>query len=54
VLSLAVYLRIIVPLYQPSGTRWASARSVAIVWAIALVLTVAVGLGAQALVARIV
>jgi len=54
VLSLAVYLRIIVPLYQPAGTRQAGARSVAVVWTIALVLTVAIGLGAQTLVAHIV
>jgi proton-translocating NADH-quinone oxidoreductase chain N len=54
VLSLAVYLRIIVSLYQPAGTRRATARAVAVVWTIALVLTVAIGLGAQTLVAHIV
>lgn len=54
VLSLAVYLRIIVPMYQrpkeaPRPTAW----SVTVVWAIALVATVAVGLAAQVLLGRI-
>jgi NADH:ubiquinone oxidoreductase subunit 2 (subunit N) len=53
VLSLAVYLRVIVPLYQPPGPLPAAPRPVAAVWAIALVLTVAIGLGAQALLGRI-
>jgi NADH-quinone oxidoreductase subunit N len=49
VLSLAVYLRIVVPMYQVSKEAPASTRSVAVVWIIALVATVAVGLAAQAL-----
>jgi NADH-quinone oxidoreductase subunit N len=49
VLSLAVYLRIVVPMYQvPKGVP-VSRRSVAAVWVVALVATVAVGLAAQAL-----
>ncbi len=56
VLSLAVYLRIIVPLYQPARVAPAAARTVGAVgavWAIAFVLTWAVGVGAQALVGHI-
>lgn len=56
VLSLAVYLRIIVPLYQPARAAPAAARTVGAVgavWAIAFVLTWAVGVGAQALVGHI-
>jgi NADH-quinone oxidoreductase subunit N len=49
VLSLAVYLRIVVPVYQtPKGVP-VSRRSVAAVWVVALVATVGVGLAAQAL-----
>ncbi|MBA3491140.1 MAG: NADH-quinone oxidoreductase subunit N [Rubrobacteraceae bacterium] len=49
VLSLAVYLRVVVPMYQvpkvaPPHSRWVSA-----VWAIALVATVALGLAVQVL-----
>ena len=49
VLSLAVYLRIVVPMYQTSKEAPASTRSVEAVWVVALVATVAVGLAAQAL-----
>ena len=50
VLSLAVYLRIVVPMYQmPKETPPAARRSVAAVWIVALVATVTVGLAAQAL-----
>jgi len=53
VLSLAVYLRIVVPMYgQPKGTP-ASARLVAAVWAIALFATIGVGVAAQLLLGRI-
>jgi NADH-quinone oxidoreductase subunit N len=49
VLSLAVYLRIVVPMYQAPKEVPLSARSVTAVWTIALVVTVAVGLAAQLL-----
>lgn len=50
VLSLAVYLRIVVPMYQmPKEEAPTNVRSVAVVWVVALVATVAVGLAAQAL-----
>jgi proton-translocating NADH-quinone oxidoreductase chain N len=53
ILSLAVYLRIIVPLYgAPCGVRPAARPAVA-VWAIAFALTVGIGLAAQALVGRL-
>ncbi len=49
VLSLTVYLRIVVPMYQtPKGVP-VSRRSVAAVWVVALVTTVGVGLAAQVL-----
>jgi NADH:ubiquinone oxidoreductase subunit 2 (subunit N) len=49
VLSLAVYLRIVVPMYgRPKGAP-ASARPVAAVWAVALVATVGIGVAAQVL-----
>ena len=52
VLSLAVYLRIVVPMYQtPKGVP-VSRRSVAAVWAVAFVATVGVGLAAQVLVGK--
>lgn len=47
VLSLGVYLRIVVPMYGAAKEAPASARSVAAVWAIALVLTVGIGVAAQ-------
>jgi NADH-quinone oxidoreductase subunit N len=53
VLSLAVYLRIVVPMYQVPKGAPAPARAVAVVWAVALVATVAVGLAAQLLLGRI-
>ena len=49
VLSLAVYLRIVVPMCsRPKGAP-APARHVAAVWAVALVATVGVGVAAQVL-----
>lgn len=53
VLSLAVYLRIIVPMYQPVHETAPSTRPGAVVWVTALVLTVGIGLGAQLLAGRI-
>ncbi len=53
VLSLAVYLRIIVPMYQPARERSVAARPVVIVWAVALLFTVGIGIGAQVLVSRL-
>ena len=49
VLSLAVYLRIVVPMYQVPKEEPTFARSVTAVCMVALVATVAVGLAAQAL-----
>lgn len=49
VLSLAVYLRLIVPMYRQPKMRAEFTRPVTAVWMIALVATVAVGLAAQAL-----
>ncbi len=54
VLSLAVYLRIVVPLYQPPREVPDAPRPLVAVWVVALVLTVAIGLAAQALVGRLV
>jgi len=54
VLSLAVYLRVIVPMIGPARRAPAAPRRViAAVWAVAFVLTWAVGLGAQALVGHV-
>ena len=53
VLSLAVYLRIIVPMYGPARGAPAMTRAIGAVWGIAFALTWAVGLGAQALVGRV-
>ncbi len=47
VLSLAVYLRIVVPMYQMPKEAPAGGWAVTTVWAVALVATVAVGLAAQ-------
>ena len=47
VLSLAVYLRIIVPMYQPVRATVDTARPATIVWVTAAILTVGIGLGAQ-------
>ncbi|WP_240432486.1 NADH-quinone oxidoreductase subunit N [Rubrobacter indicoceani] len=52
-LSLAVYLRIIVPMYGTPKGRPASAPLLVVVWTVALVLTVAIGVGAQALIGNI-
>jgi proton-translocating NADH-quinone oxidoreductase chain N len=49
VLSLAVYLRIVVPMYGRPKEAPAPARLVALVWALALVATVGVGVAAQVL-----
>jgi proton-translocating NADH-quinone oxidoreductase chain N len=53
ILSLAAYLRIIVPMYGTSKGAPVGARSVAVVWTIALLATVAVGLAAQLLLGRV-
>ena len=53
VLSLAVYLQIVVPMYQVPKEAPTSARSVTAVWTIALAATVAVGLAAQLILGRI-
>ncbi len=47
VLSLAVYLRIIVPMYRPSRHATPANRFPAVVWSIALVLMLAIGLAAE-------
>jgi len=49
VLSLAVYLRVVVPMYGQPKVAPAQSRPVTVAWVIALVATVGVGLGAQAL-----
>ena len=49
VLSLAVYLRIVVPMYQAPKATPEHSRSVTAVWAIALLATVALGLAVQVL-----
>ena len=54
VLSLAVYLRIVVLMYQIPKEVPAPAWTVTVVWATALVATVAVGLAAQVLLGRLV
>ncbi|MEA2597893.1 MAG: NADH-quinone oxidoreductase subunit, partial [Thermomicrobiales bacterium] len=48
VLSLAVYLRVIVPMYQQANGAVVGRRSAVVVWRIALVLTVALGVMAEA------
>ena len=53
VLSLAVYLRIVVPMYQMPKETPASTRSIEMVLIVALVVTVAVGLAAQVLLGRV-
>jgi len=50
VLSLAVYLRVVVPMYQAPRGVPAASRPVVAVWGIGLALTVVVGLAAEALV----
>jgi len=49
-LSLAVYLRLVVPMYQAPRHATASSRPVTAVWGIGLALTVLIGLLAEALV----
>jgi len=53
VLSLAVYLRIIVPMYQPARGVSGAGLPVVVVWTIALLFTVGIGIGAQVLVSRL-
>jgi len=53
VLSLAVYLRVIVPLYGPTQPVRPALRTTVLVWSVALVLTVLLGLGVQALVGQV-
>lgn len=53
VLSLAVYLRIVVPMYQQPKGALGPAPAITAIWATALVATVAIGLAAQLLVGRI-
>jgi NADH-quinone oxidoreductase subunit N len=53
VLSLAVYLRIVVPMYGLPKEAPARSRPVAAVWVIALVATVAIGVAAQVLLGRL-
>ena len=53
VLSLAVYLRIIVPMYQPARGVSGAGLPVVVVWTIALLFTVGIGVGAQVLVGRL-
>lgn len=53
VLSLAVYLRIVVPMYRMPKEAPASSRLLVATWAVALVLTVAIGVGAQVLLGRL-
>ena len=53
VLSLAVYLRIVVPMYQQPKGMVAPSRLADVIWAVALVATVGVGLAAQVLLGRI-
>lgn len=47
VLSLAVYLRLIVPMYQPQPRPSPASRPTTIIWGTAFVLTLAIGLGAE-------
>jgi len=53
VLSLAVYLRIVVPMYQQPKDAPGLAPAVTAIWTTALVATVAIGLAAQLLLGRI-
>ncbi len=53
VLSLAVYLRIIVPMYQQPGIERPVSVEPTFVWSSALVLTIGLGLGAQVLIGGI-
>jgi NADH-quinone oxidoreductase subunit N len=53
VLSLAVYLRIIVPMYRPAPGVTTLAPSASLVGGVTLLLTVALGVGVQAVIGRI-
>ncbi|GMR17973.1 MAG: NADH-quinone oxidoreductase subunit N [Gammaproteobacteria bacterium] len=57
VLSLAVYLRIVVPMYQRHNDHDSSATMsaplISLVWVITLLLTIAIGLGAQLLLGQL-
>ena len=53
VVSLAVYLRVVVPMYGQAKETSVSPVSVAAVWVIALVFTLGIGLAAQVLLGRI-
>jgi proton-translocating NADH-quinone oxidoreductase chain N len=53
VLSLAVYLRIVVEMYQPPAARPVALRPALLVSRLSLFLTLAIGLGAEALLARL-
>ncbi len=54
VLSLAVYLRIIVPMYQRVSEARTPDRLVTVVWVVALALTFGIGLGVNVIVDRLV
>lgn len=54
VLSLAVYLRVVVPMYRtPKEAPSASSPLIIVVWIIALVLTIVIGVGAQVFVGSV-
>ena len=53
VLSLGVYLRIVVPMYQTTKESPASPLPVAVVWVTALVFTLGIGLAAQLLLGQV-
>ena len=53
VLSLAVYLRIIVPMYQTTGEARVPDRMVTAVWAVAFALTIGIGLAVNVIVDRL-
>jgi NADH-quinone oxidoreductase subunit N len=53
VLSLGVYLRVVVPMYGQPKEAASSPRIVAVVWAIALFFTLAIGVAAQVLLGRV-
>lgn len=53
-LSLAVYLRVIVPMYRPAQAITVAGRPVVVVWSIAVAFTVGIGLAVQMLVSRVV
>jgi NADH:ubiquinone oxidoreductase subunit 2 (subunit N) len=53
VFSLAVYLRVIVPKYRPAREGSVAVRPVVLVWSVALLVTVGIGIGAQMVVGRL-